>query len=317
TCDLSFYEELVAFCRREEIWIISDLAYAEVYFDGPPPPSILQVPGAKEIAVEFTSLSKTYSMPGWRIGFCSGNPKLIAALARVKSYAKVAVAPGVGFGEYGDGHVRLALVENLHRTRQAVRSIKAFLRAQPGHGAGDMTNALKIGVAGLGTVGGGVVELLAANGETIAERCGLPIHVSAVSAKDKRKDRGFDVSSVRWFDDAVAMAADPEIDLVVELIGGADGIAKTVVETALGRGAPVVTANKALVAHHGTALARLAEANGAALAYEAAVAGGIPAIKTIREGLAANRVERVHGILNGTCNFILSTMRESGREFGE
>jgi homoserine dehydrogenase len=180
-----------------------------------------------------------------------------------------------------------------------------------------MTEALRIGVAGLGTVGSAVLQLLADNGETIAARCGRPIYVSAVSARDRRKERGFDVSAVRWFDDAVALAGDPEIDIVVELIGGSDGIAKTVVETALARGASVVTANKALIAHHGTALARLAEANGAVVGYEAAVAGGIPAIKVLREGLAANRIERVHGILNGTCNFILTTMRETGREFGE
>ena len=207
--DLAFYAEVVDFCRHHGIYVISDLAYAEVYFDGDPPPSILQVPGAKDIAVEFTSLSKTYSMPGWRIGFCAGNPDLIAALARVKSYvdygaftpiqvaataalngpqdcveemraryrgrrdvlveglnavgweiesppatmfawaqlpegfrhltslefsklllehAKVAVSPGVGFGEYGEGFVRLALVENEHRTRQAIRNIKGFIK---------------------------------------------------------------------------------------------------------------------------------------------------------------------------------------------
>ncbi|MDX1711860.1 MAG: aminotransferase class I/II-fold pyridoxal phosphate-dependent enzyme, partial [Rhodovibrionaceae bacterium] len=201
--------EVVAFCRKHGIYLISDIAYAEVYFEGPPPPSVLQVPGAREVAVEFYSLSKTYSMPGWRIGFCAGNSKLIEALARVKSYvdygaftaiqvaataalngpqdcvdemreryrsrrdvlvdgliasgwetprppatmfvwapvpralgtlgslefskllleeAQVAVAPGVGFGEYGEGFVRLGLVENEHRTRQAVRNIKAFLR---------------------------------------------------------------------------------------------------------------------------------------------------------------------------------------------
>ncbi len=208
--DLDFYCEVVDFCRRHEIYVISDVAYAEVYFDDAPPPSILQVPGASEIAVEFSSLSKSYSMPGWRVGFCSGNRKLIAALARVKSYvdygaftpiqvaataalngpqdcldemrdryrsrrdvlvqglaaggwqvptppatmfvwaplpepfahlgslafsklllteAKVAVSPGVGFGEYGDGHVRFALVENEHRTRQAIRNIKAFFKS--------------------------------------------------------------------------------------------------------------------------------------------------------------------------------------------
>ncbi|MEQ9200915.1 MAG: aminotransferase class I/II-fold pyridoxal phosphate-dependent enzyme, partial [Rhodospirillales bacterium] len=205
---LDFYRDIVKFCREQKIWILSDLAYSEVYFDDVPPPSILEVPGAKEIAVEFTSLSKTYSMPGWRIGFAAGNVRLIAALARIKSYldygaftpiqvaaaaamngpqdcvdemrsrykarrdvlisglasagwnvpspaatmfawapvppkfahlgsnefaklllseAKVAVAPGIGFGEHGDGHVRIALVENEQRIRQAVRNIKAFL----------------------------------------------------------------------------------------------------------------------------------------------------------------------------------------------
>ncbi len=218
TVDLDFYGEIVEFCRHHGVYVISDVAYADVYFDGDPPPSVLQVPGASEIAVEFSSLSKTYSMPGWRVGFCAGNERLIAALARVKSYvdygaftpiqvaataalngpqdcveemrtryrerrdvlvqglhgagwpvkapratmfawapipepfldmgslafskllleeAQVAVSPGVGFGEYGDGHVRLALVENLHRTRQATRNIKAFMR-KLGLGGGEM-----------------------------------------------------------------------------------------------------------------------------------------------------------------------------------
>jgi len=206
--DLDFYARVVDFCRHHEIWILSDLAYSEIYFDVPPPPSILQVPGARDIAIEFTSMSKTYNMPGWRIGFASGNKTLVAALTRIKSYldygaftpvqvaataalngpqdcvddiralykerrdvlieglgaagweipsppatmfawapvppafrhlgsmefsklllreARVAVAPGVGFGEHGDGHVRIGLVENVHRTRQAVRNIKSFL----------------------------------------------------------------------------------------------------------------------------------------------------------------------------------------------
>ena len=208
--DLDFYQELVAFARRHELWILSDLAYAEIYFGDNVPPSVLQVPGAKDIAVEFTSLSKTYSMPGWRMGFAAGNPRLITALTRMKSYldygaftpiqvaataalngpqncvedlrtlyrerrdvlirglaaagwqmpnpdgsmfawapippayahlgsvafsklllarAKVAVAPGIGFGEHGDGHVRIALVENTQRLRQAVRNIRNFLQA--------------------------------------------------------------------------------------------------------------------------------------------------------------------------------------------
>ncbi|WP_337996252.1 LL-diaminopimelate aminotransferase [Oleispirillum naphthae] len=206
--DLDFYREVVAFCRKHEVYILSDIAYAEIYFDGNPPPSVLQVPGAKDIAIEFSSLSKSYNMPGWRIGFAAGNPRLVAALARIKSYldygaftpvqvaasaalngpqdcveeirtlyrerrdvlieglaqagwevpsppatmfawapipsafahlgslefsklllseASVAVAPGLGFGEYGDTHVRIALVENKHRIRQAVRNIKSFL----------------------------------------------------------------------------------------------------------------------------------------------------------------------------------------------
>ncbi len=208
--DLDFYREVVDFCRAEGIFIISDLAYAEIYFDDRPPPSLLQVPGAKDVAVEFTSLSKTYAMPGWRVGFATGNARLIAALARIKSYldygaftpvqvaataalngpqdcveqiratyrsrrdvlvdglaaagwevprpsatmfawaplppafadmgslefaklllaeAKVAVSPGIAFGEYGEGFLRIALVENEQRIRQAIRSIKKFLGA--------------------------------------------------------------------------------------------------------------------------------------------------------------------------------------------
>ena len=180
-----------------------------------------------------------------------------------------------------------------------------------------MSDVLKLAVAGLGTVGVGTLRLLQAHHDLIAARCGRRLLVSAVSARDRKKDRGVDLDGVRWFEDAGVMAADSDVDVVLELIGGADGIAKRVVETALAHGKPVVTANKALLAHHGTDLARAAETAGVALAYEAAVAGGIPIIKNLREGLAANGVSRVYGILNGTSNFILTTMRESGREFGE
>jgi homoserine dehydrogenase len=172
-------------------------------------------------------------------------------------------------------------------------------------------------VAGLGTVGSGVLGLLREHGELIAQRAGRPIVVSAVSARDRQKDRGVDLADVRWFDDAAALAADPEVDVVLELIGGSDGIAKAVIERAIGAGKHVISANKALLAHHGAPLARDAEAAGVVLAYEAAVAGGIPVIKSIREGLAANRIGRVYGILNGTCNYILSSMRDTGREFDE
>jgi len=176
---------------------------------------------------------------------------------------------------------------------------------------------LKIALAGLGTVGAGTLRLLQKNADLIAGRCGRHIVVDAVSARDRRKDRGVDLSGVRWFSDATALAADPGIDVVVELIGGSDGVALDLVTAALSRGTHVVTANKALMAHHGTELARLAEAKGAALAFEASVAGGIPIVKTLREGLSANRIGRVYGILNGTSNFILTTMRESRREFAE
>jgi homoserine dehydrogenase len=177
--------------------------------------------------------------------------------------------------------------------------------------------ALKIAIAGLGTVGAGTLALLERQAELVALRAGRRIVVAAVSARDRRKDRGVDLSAVRWFDDAVAMAADPEVDVVVELIGGADGIALAIIETALAHAKHVVTANKALMAHHGTALAVKAEAAGVALTFEAAVAGGIPVIKTLRESLAGNRLSRVYGILNGTSNYILTTMRASGREFAE
>ncbi len=176
---------------------------------------------------------------------------------------------------------------------------------------------LKIGVAGLGTVGAGVLRLLQAHSELIAERAGRPLRLAAVSARDRNKDRGVDLSQARWVEDARALAEAPDVDLVIELIGGSEGVALELVERALAAGKPVITANKALMAHHGSDLARRAEAAGVALAYEAAVAGGVPVIKALREGLAANRIARVYGILNGTSNFILTSMRETGREFEE
>ncbi|HZK92525.1 MAG TPA: homoserine dehydrogenase [Stellaceae bacterium] len=176
---------------------------------------------------------------------------------------------------------------------------------------------LKIAVAGLGTVGAGTLQLLQRQAARLAVRAGRQIVVSAVSARDRGRERGVDLGDARWCDDAVALAELPDIDVVVELIGGADGVARQVVEAALAHKKHVVTANKALMAEHGTALAELAEAQGVALAFEAAVAGGIPIIKTLREGLSGNRLSRVYGILNGTTNYILTTMRESGRDFAE
>ena len=176
---------------------------------------------------------------------------------------------------------------------------------------------LRIGVAGLGTVGGGVLKLVSANADLLSRRTGRPIQVVAVSARDRSRDRGVDLSSVRWYENAADLAVDPDVDVFVELIGGSDGIAKQAVEAALAAGKHVVTANKALLAHHGATLAKTAEAAGLTLAVEAAVAGGIPAIKGLREGLAANNIREVHGILNGTCNYILTEMRTTGRDFAD
>lgn len=176
---------------------------------------------------------------------------------------------------------------------------------------------LTIAIAGLGTVGAGVMRLLTENAELIEHRAGRPIRVVAVSARDRSRNRGVDLGPITWFGDAVEMAREAEADVFVELIGGAEGIARNCVQAAIERGRRIVTANKALLAHHGTALARMAEEKGATLSYEAAVAGGIPVIKTIKQGLAGNRISSIYGILNGTCNYILTTMRQSRRSFAD
>ncbi len=177
---------------------------------------------------------------------------------------------------------------------------------------------LKIALAGLGTVGVGVLDLLAAHGELLARRCGRPLQVVAVSARSRNKPRGdHDLSRFQWFDDPVRMARVADVDVLVELIGGEDGPARAAVEAAIDAGRHVVTANKALLAHHGTDLARRAEAAGVALAFEAAVAGGIPIVKMMRESVSGNAVKRVYGILNGTCNYILTKMEEEERDFAD
>ncbi len=173
-----------------------------------------------------------------------------------------------------------------------------------------MTAPLKIAIAGLGTVGAGLVRLLRQQAELFESRCSRRLEVTAVSARDRDRDRGVDLSRATWFDSPEAMARDADADVVVELIGGENGVAKAVCEAAIASGRAVVTANKALLAHHGTALARAAEEAGVALCYEAAVAGGIPIVKALREGLAGNRVGRIYGILKGSCNYFLTVMRE-------
>ena len=178
-----------------------------------------------------------------------------------------------------------------------------------------MTNSLRVGIAGLGTVGSSVIRLLDRQDRALQARTGRKIVVTAVSARDKSRDRGVDLSGATWFDDPVELAASSEIDLFVELVGGDEGPARKAVETALASGKSVVTANKALLAKHGMALAKLAEDKRVALAFEASVAGGIPIVKTLREGLAGNEISRVYGILNGTCNYILSRMEREGIAF--
>ena len=181
--------------------------------------------------------------------------------------------------------------------------------------AGAEQAPLRLGIAGLGTVGVGVVKIIQVHGDLLARRAGRPVKIMAVSARDANKDRGVDLSGYAWVDNALALAGRADIDVIVELIGGSDGTAKELVERSLATGKHVVTANKALLAHHGAALAQLAEENNVALTYEAAVAGGVPIIKAMREGFAGNAIHAVYGILNGTCNYMLTAMRETGRDF--
>src|SRR5690606_21317319 len=180
-----------------------------------------------------------------------------------------------------------------------------------------MTEPLRIALAGLGTVGGGVIRLIETNGELIARRAGRPLEIVAVSARDRTKDRGVDLSKYAWEDDMTVLPGRDDVDVVVELVGGSDGPALTLARRSLGEGKGLVTANKAMIAHHGMELATLAEERGLPLKFEAAVAGGVPVIKGLREGAAANAIGRIYGILNGTCNYILSTMERTGRDFGD
>jgi homoserine dehydrogenase len=176
---------------------------------------------------------------------------------------------------------------------------------------------LRLAIAGLGTVGATVARRIAAGGNDFASHAGRAATLTAVSARNRSRDRGVDLSGVAWFDDPVRMAREAEADVFVELMGGSGDPAKAAVEAALSRGLSVVTANKALLAAHGPALARLAEAKGAALKFEAAAAGGIPVIKALREAMAGNTVRRVSGIMNGTCNYILSRMEAEGLSFAD
>src|SRR5579875_255449 len=192
-----------------------------------------------------------------------------------------------------------------------------FLLPASSAGFPSMPSPLRIGIAGLGTVGAAVIRLLGRQAEALQGRTGRQIVITGVSASRKEKERGVDLAQFAWFDDCVALASSPGIDLFVELMGGAGGAALAAAEAALGAGKSLVTANKALLAKHGMRLAALAEEKGIALSFEASVAGGIPIVKTLREGLAGNSIERVYGILNGTCNYILTRMEQEGLSFAQ
>jgi len=180
-----------------------------------------------------------------------------------------------------------------------------------------MPEALRLGVAGVGTVGASLVRLFERHGNELAVRAGRPLAITAISTRDRTRNRGVDLSGMRWFEDPTALARDPDTDVFVELIGGEEGPARAAVFAAIESGKHVVTANKALLAAHGNELARAVEAAGVSLNFEAAAAGGIPVIKTLREALAGNTVSRIYGILNGTCNYILSRMESEPVSFDD
>ncbi|CUH38675.1 Homoserine dehydrogenase [Jannaschia seosinensis] len=180
-----------------------------------------------------------------------------------------------------------------------------------------MTTPLRLGIAGLGTVGAGVVQIVQTHADLLAKRTGRDIAITAVSARSRKADRGVDLSAYAWEDDPVTLARRDDVDVFVELMGGADGPAKAATDAALAAGKHVVTANKAMLALHGQALAEAAEASGVALRFEAAVAGGIPVVKALIEGLAANAITRVSGVMNGTCNYILTRMESAGLPYDD
>lgn len=180
-----------------------------------------------------------------------------------------------------------------------------------------MVAPLKVGIAGLGTVGAEVVRLIEQQNRILTARCGRGVRVVAVTARSKAKKRGVDLRGVTWAKDPLALAQHPDVECFVELMGGVGDPALSAIEAALSSGKSVVTANKALIAKHGLRLAAIAEKHGGALNYEAAVGGAIPVVKTLREGLAGTDINRVYGILNGTCNYILTRMEQEGLSFAD
>ena len=377
---LDFYKEVVALAKKHTMWVLSDLAYADTYFDDAnKPPSILQIEGAKDLAIEFQSLSKTYAMPGWRMGFAAGNKTLIAALARIKSYldygaytpiqvaataalewpaglrrrnprhlqiaprrarrcdgrapdgtsrrrprrclpgrpipeafkelgsmefakrllieAKIAVSPGIGFGEYGEGHVRIALVENEQRIRQAARNVRRFLgdigtQLQSSGSSRSERGRFAVGLAGLGNVGAGVAKVL--RGDTkaldVARRARHRDH-RRLGARIASADRGVDLGGVALRSRSDGAGRKRRCRRRRRTDGRRRGRrARSSSKPPSRPKKHVVTANKALLAHHGARLAALAEGNGVSLKFEAAICGGIPIVKALRESLIAYEI---------------------------
>ena len=180
-----------------------------------------------------------------------------------------------------------------------------------------MTAPLRLGIAGLGTVGTGVVKIIQKHADLLAARAGRPVTITAVSARSREKDRGVDLSGYVWEDDPAQLAARDDIDVFIELMGGANGPAMASISAAIAAGKDVVTANKALMAENGQEVAEKAEAAGHVIRFEAAVAGGIPVVKALTEGLAGNEITRILGVMNGTCNYILTRMENAGLSYDE
>ena len=176
---------------------------------------------------------------------------------------------------------------------------------------------LKIAIAGLGVVGGEVARQLMHRQQQLALASGRALQLVAVSARSATADRGFSMDQIDWHDNAIELAGRDDVDVIIEMIGGSEGVALDLTRAALKNGKHVITANKAMIAHHGAELASLAEDHNCYLLFESAVAGGIPAVKTLREGLAGNDMSRIAGILNGTCNYILTTMEQTGEDFAD
>src|SRR5437899_1334895 len=271
--------------------VVHDFAYADFTFDGYKPPSFLSVPGAKDVGVEIFSLSKSYNMPGWRMGFVCGNPRMIAALARIKSYLDYGAFQPIQIASIialeGDQKVVDEIVE-VHRKRRDVL------------------------VDGLNKLGWQAPK---PKGAMLEERAGCRLALAAIADTDLTRPReGLNLAELPMTNDAAKVLADPAVHVVIELVGGLEP-ARTFILRALAAGKHVVTANKALLAHHGAELYEEARRRGVTLAFEAAVAGGIPLIRAVKEGLAANSILSLAGIVNGTCNYILSKMTDEGIDF--